>query len=308
MEEGMQEVIEMFFEELAEQVRVANDCVLRFEEGRDAEQIDALFRSLHTIKGNSMMLGFEKLGAIAHSAENVIARLRNETLSPTKAVMDLLLAVLDAVEAQAASARNGEDEPAGVAELIAVLDSLAQTPVASPAAAPVPVSNTASAPLADSSPQQPAPEALPSSEAAKQFSILVVDDDFVSRKMLAKFLEPYGSCDMAGDGLEAVAAFSAALAEHPYDFIFLDIMLPGMDGYEVAKQIRSIEMTAAMAAMKNRTVTGNQFSRDDTVIVMVSSLDDPESCFKACYRSGANTYIVKPADKAGIDKLFAKYR
>jgi two-component system chemotaxis response regulator CheY len=137
--------------------------------------------------------------------------------------------------------------------------------------------------------------------------MLVVDDDFVSRKVLAKLLEPYGSCDMAGDGLEAVAAFSDALDGHPYDFVFLDIMLPGMDGYEVARQIRSIEMTAAMAAMKNKTVKGTHFHRDDTIIIMVSSLDDPESCFKACYRGGANTYIVKPADQAGIDQLIARY-
>jgi two-component system chemotaxis response regulator CheY len=283
-----------------------------------------------------MMLGFEKLGAISHSAESVIVKLRNETLVPTKAIMDLLLAVLDAIEAQAASARNGQDEPAGIEELIAVLDSVAKAPAASGTQAATPSAQTVASPVkpavvaadpdvagstdigyvtdtaadisvpveyqgaADLQAPQPA-------RSARQFSILVVDDDFVSRKMLAKFLEPYGSCDMAGDGLEAVAAFSDALAETPYDFVFLDIMLPGMDGYEVARQMRSIEMTAAMAAMKNKAVAGNQFNRDDTVIVMVSSLDDPESCFKACYRSGANTYIVKPADKSGIDKLMAKY-
>ncbi|MDX9959347.1 MAG: response regulator [Spirochaetia bacterium] len=319
MEDGMQEVFEMFFEELAEQVRVANDCVLQFEEGRDAQQIEALFRSLHTIKGNSMMLGFETLGAIAHSAESVIVKLRNETLEPTKSLMDLLLAVLDAIEAQARSARYGQPEPAGAAELMALLDSVAKAPAAGSTQAAVPSAQTVVPPAQTvavdiraagedreaTNPQPPQPPQL--ARSAKQFSMLVVDDDFVSRKILAKLLEPYGSCDMASDGLEAVAAFSNALAEVPYDFVFLDIMLPGMDGYEVAKQIRSTEMTAAMAAMKDKATAGNQFSRDDTIIVMVSSLDDPESCFKACYRSGANTYIVKPADKAGIDQLMAKY-
>jgi two-component system chemotaxis response regulator CheY len=332
MDNEMQEVMGMFFEELAEQVAVANDCVLQFEEKQDGEQIDALFRSLHTIKGNSMMLGFERLGALAHSAEGVIVKLRNETLAPTRALMDLLLAVLDAITALANSARYSQAEPTGVAELISLLDSVASGAAAGTAVLdevveePSPhAQETPKAPEALQSSQEQAPQALEDLEApqasqserppqapqiaklAKRFSMLVVDDDFVSRKILAKLLEPYGSCDMAGDGLEAVSAFSAAFSDHPYDFVFLDIMLPGMDGYEVARQIRSFEMTAAMAAMKDKAAAGNQFSREDTIIVMVSSLDDPESCFKACYRCGANTYIVKPADKAGIDQLFAKY-
>jgi len=40
---------------------------------------------------------------------------------------------------------------------------------------------------------------------------------------------------------------------------------------------------------------------------MTSSLNDPESYFKACYRCGANTYIVKPVDKEIIDTLFIDY-
>ena len=92
MDDDMREVLETFFLELSEHVQAANDCILNYETEPDPELINALFRSLHTIKGNSLMLGFDRLGAIAHAAESVAAKLRSETIAPSRQLMDLLLA------------------------------------------------------------------------------------------------------------------------------------------------------------------------------------------------------------------------
>jgi len=51
---------------------------------------------------------------------------------------------------------------------------------------------------------------------------LIVDDDELGRELLATQLEDYAACDLASDGYEAVAKFTAALLEgNPYQLIFL---------------------------------------------------------------------------------------
>ncbi len=63
--------------------------------------------------------------------------------------------------------------------------------------------------------------------------ILVVEDDFISRRLLCRFLERFGECDVAINGNEAVNAVEHALqAGAHYDLICLDIMMPEMDGQE----------------------------------------------------------------------------
>ena len=74
--------------------------------------------------------------------------------------------------------------------------------------------------------------------------VLIVEDDFVSRKVMMYCLNSLGGqCEVAVDGEEAVRAVTIALAdEQPYDVIFLDIMMPNMNGHEALKAIRLLEM------------------------------------------------------------------
>jgi two-component system chemotaxis response regulator CheY len=70
--------------------------------------------------------------------------------------------------------------------------------------------------------------------------ILIVEDDFGSRRLMQKLVSDYGQCDVVVDGEEAVEAFRLAWEENsPYDVIFLDIMLPKMDGQEALRRIRT---------------------------------------------------------------------
>lgn len=72
--------------------------------------------------------------------------------------------------------------------------------------------------------------------------ILIVEDDFISRRLLSRYLSVLGDCDLAVNGEEALAAVRAALesGEH-YDLVCLDIMMPGIDGHEVLAGIRALE-------------------------------------------------------------------
>lgn len=123
--------------------------------------------------------------------------------------------------------------------------------------------------------------------------ILIVDDDFTTRKLLMKHLLKYGYFDVAVNGKEAVEAFKIALAEkEPYDLICLDIMMPEMNGHETLKQIRKIE--------KENGKTG----LDGTKIVMTTILEDIDNV-KVAFREQCEAYLVKPIEK---QKLIQKLK
>ena len=118
---------------------------------------------------------------------------------------------------------------------------------------------------------------------------LVVEDDFVSRLVMQKMLSPYGQCDAAVNGKEAIQAFTLAFNEGvPYELICLDIMMPEMDGKEALKIIRNIE-SEQMVAPQN-----------EVKVIMVTALDTPKEVIDAFYHGGCTSYLVKPIDKIKI--------
>lgn len=118
---------------------------------------------------------------------------------------------------------------------------------------------------------------------------LVVEDDFGSRRMMQKLLAEYGDVDVVVDGEEAYQAFRIAWEEFkPYDVIFMDIMMPKMDGHEAIKRIRELEADLGVKAV------------DEVRIIMTSVLEDPRNVVEAYYSGGATSYLVKPIDR---DKL-----
>lgn len=73
-----------------------------------------------------------------------------------------------------------------------------------------------------------------------QLSILVVDDNPVNQLYLKTLLAQNGHCvTMASDGTEAVSLFR----RYSFDLIFMDVQMPGTDGFEAAVRIREIETT-----------------------------------------------------------------
>jgi two-component system, chemotaxis family, chemotaxis protein CheY len=120
--------------------------------------------------------------------------------------------------------------------------------------------------------------------------VLIVEDDFTSRKLLQNILSPYGSCDIATDGKEALEACQAAMSESsPYDLVCMDIMMPNMDGHEALKRIRSLE---------------KETNAKETNVIMTTALGDPKNVMQAFYKEGATSYLVKPIGKqALLDKV-----
>ena len=115
--------------------------------------------------------------------------------------------------------------------------------------------------------------------------ILVVEDDFISRRLLCRYLEPYGECDVAVSGEEAVAAvFQAVEQGRHYDLICLDIMMPGINGHEALQQIREYEA-------HNGFVLGT-----GAKVIMTTSIEDHNS-IRDAFTASADGYVVKPIVK-----------
>lgn len=116
---------------------------------------------------------------------------------------------------------------------------------------------------------------------------LIVEDEFLSRKVLKSFLMSLFEVDIVVNGREAIEAVRLAIEEkRPYHLVLMDIMMPEIDGIEALAAIRDME---------------NQQEGPRSKVIMTSALDDPKTVLKSFHEGQASGYLVKPVDK---EKLF----
>ena len=116
----------------------------------------------------------------------------------------------------------------------------------------------------------------PASTKATRHRVLIVDDEESMRLLLARVLV---------NGLKAEVTLAGTceqalrLAEnYAYDAILLDLLMPGVGGFEVLKEIRRASPNIA------------------TPVIIVSVLSD-QATRDRCMRLGANAYVVKPIER-----------
>ncbi|HTL52875.1 MAG TPA: chemotaxis protein CheA [Planctomycetota bacterium] len=88
-----------FVVETTELLAMAEDLMLKLENSTDLEQVHALFRAFHTIKGTSAFLGFKSLSEASNAVESILDGFRARRFAPTRKVIDLMLLYIDAVRA-----------------------------------------------------------------------------------------------------------------------------------------------------------------------------------------------------------------
>jgi diguanylate cyclase (GGDEF)-like protein len=109
-------------------------------------------------------------------------------------------------------------------------------------------------------------------------TILIVDDDASNRKLLELLLRPEGYRTLtAASGEEALAS----IAERAPDLILLDIMMPSMNGCEVARKLKANPATSSIP------------------IIMVTALTD-RAARLAGLNAGAEEFLTKPVDSAEL--------
>jgi two-component system chemotaxis sensor kinase CheA len=146
------ELVGIYLEDAREHLAVVDATLLRLErEGHDAEVAASLLGPLHTLKGNSGMMGFTAVKDYVHRLEEVLARTRDGALRLDAAALDRLLqgaaALRAAIESACAAGSEQRDLGSEKAALAELLERTQATAPAAPGAAPAPAA-TAAAPSA----------------------------------------------------------------------------------------------------------------------------------------------------------------
>jgi CheY-like chemotaxis protein len=117
--------------------------------------------------------------------------------------------------------------------------------------------------------------------------VLVIDDNAQSRKLLRDIVLACGhGVDCVASGAEGLARIGAG----GIDLLILDIMMPGMDGFEVVRQLKAGDTTGRLP------------------ILVVTALDDDGAAARLA-AAGVRAQLAKPVDrrqlKAALDSLLA---
>ncbi|MBL7180336.1 MAG: response regulator, partial [Desulfobacterales bacterium] len=119
---------------------------------------------------------------------------------------------------------------------------------------------------------------LPGNEFSQETKILIVDDDPQVQKLFKKMLSRNGySIEVASDGFEA----GVKTVQFKPDLIILDLIMPGMDGFEVCRQIKQNANTSHIK------------------IIACTGYDTKENKDRIM-QAGADGYLVKPVEKSAL--------
>lgn len=115
--------------------------------------------------------------------------------------------------------------------------------------------------------------------------VLVVDDSSTVRKQIELELKLFG---IQVDTVESGEQAFESLAQRSYDLIFLDVVLPGIDGYQICKAIKKDKLKKKIP------------------VIMLTSKSSPFDRIKGAL-AGCDTYLTKPVSQSSFQKVVRKY-
>lgn len=124
---------------------------------------------------------------------------------------------------------------------------------------------------------------------------LIVEDTLINQEFLKMVMEERGECVVVESGEEAIDAFGRTLDESiPFDLIFMDVMLPGIDGLQTLERIRALENERGISP------------GSETKTIITTALEDNTKATHACAH-GATSYITKPIRQKSIEDELRKF-
>lgn len=110
---------QVFFEEAGENLDNMEQLLLNVNvEAADDEELNAIFRCAHSIKGGAATFGFSDVAELTHQMETLLDKLRRHELQPTAAMVDVLLQSGDALRAQLGRHQGSGADPVDTTERV----------------------------------------------------------------------------------------------------------------------------------------------------------------------------------------------
>ncbi|MBD3671365.1 MAG: SpoIIE family protein phosphatase [Gammaproteobacteria bacterium] len=217
----------------------------------DPDQLGNLYRMVHSIKGSSATFGFNRLSQSAANLEGALMDVISRDAPPMDKALDELV---DFYETLSLRLRDPE----------IALPSKQETP--------------------------PAPEPVhqsPTVLSTDRLTILLTDDEEFGREQVCLMLEEAGhNVILATTGTEAIMMYEQY---HP-DLIIMDVVMPEMNGYEAAREIKSR--------------SGEHFI---PIIFLTALSDDNELVM--CIENGGDDFLIKPVNPAILHaRIYAMQR
>ena len=148
---------QVFFEEAGENLDNMEQLLLNVNvEAADDEELNAIFRCAHSIKGGAATFGFSDVAELTHQMETLLDKLRRHELQPNAAMVDVLLQSGDALRAQLGRHQGSGADPFDTTDLLISIKSFVEGGGAPAAAAPAPAPKVVAPP-----PPAPAAPAKP---------------------------------------------------------------------------------------------------------------------------------------------------
>lgn len=127
---------------------------------------------------------------------------------------------------------------------------------------------------------------------ASALRILLVEDNPVNQLVASALLEQFGfSCDLAGNGLEALEALKNSPDDMPYHLIFMDCQMPEMDGYAAGRNIRN----------------GAAGARYQDILIIAMTANAMKGDREKCLAAGMNDYISKPIEGSVLQETLERW-
>jgi signal transduction histidine kinase/HPt (histidine-containing phosphotransfer) domain-containing protein len=122
--------------------------------------------------------------------------------------------------------------------------------------------------------------------------ILIVDDNAINQKVAMRILQQFGyQPDLAGNGREALDK----LDRQPFDLIFMDVMMPEMDGLEATKLLRKRQMIGGYANYQSR------------IIIVAMTAHAMQGDREKCIAAGMDDYLAKPVRPKDVREMIERW-
>jgi CheY-like chemotaxis protein/HPt (histidine-containing phosphotransfer) domain-containing protein len=139
--------------------------------------------------------------------------------------------------------------------------------------------------------------------AAEGVRALVVDDVRTNLIVASGFLQRHGiSAEVAEDGPAAIDLVAKSLEENrPYDIIFMDHMMPGMDGIEATRRIKELEKSRQG---ENGNFPNGKLPKIPVICLSANAVQGAEELFLA---SGMDGFIAKPIEASALNRALQQF-